>query len=228
MSEHIKAQEKINCNVLWMCKGFPYSSVGKESACHAGDLGLIPGLGRSPGEGNGNPLQYSFLENPMDRGARQATVYGVARVGHNLATKPPPPSMYWAILAWIQLPSKYVFLNLLTKFYVTKCILCVLSGFRYVWLFAILWTVACQAPLCMEFSKQEYWSGLPCLPPGDFPNPGIKPESPTLQEDPLSYLGSPLKCILKGIFKKTSLKITGNNAIYNNFCIAILKVLKTS
>ena len=99
MSEHIKAQEKINCNVSWMCKGFPYSSVGKESACHAGDLGLIPGLGRSPGEGNGNPLQYSFLENPMDRGARQATVYGVARVGHNLATKPPPPSMYWAILA---------------------------------------------------------------------------------------------------------------------------------
>ena len=73
--------------------GFPHSSVGKESACHAGDLGLIPGLGRSPGEGNGNPLQYSFLENPMDRGARQATVYGVARVGHNLATKPPPPSL---------------------------------------------------------------------------------------------------------------------------------------
>ena len=49
--------------------GSPYSSVGKESACNAGDLGYIPGLGRSPGEGNGNPLQYSCLENPMDRGA---------------------------------------------------------------------------------------------------------------------------------------------------------------
>ena len=49
---------------------------GKESACNAGDPGSIPGSGRSPGEGYGNPLQYSFLENPMDRGAWQATVQG--------------------------------------------------------------------------------------------------------------------------------------------------------
>ena len=49
--------------------GFPHSLVGKESACNAGDLGLIPRSGRSPGEGNGNPLQYSCLENPMGRGA---------------------------------------------------------------------------------------------------------------------------------------------------------------
>ena len=49
--------------------GFPGGSDGKESVYNAGDLGLIPGLGRSPGEGNGNPLQYSCLENPMDRGA---------------------------------------------------------------------------------------------------------------------------------------------------------------
>ena len=47
--------------------GFPHSSVGKEFACNAGDVGSIPGLGRSLGEGNGNPLQYSCLENPMDR-----------------------------------------------------------------------------------------------------------------------------------------------------------------
>ena len=53
-------------------------------------LGSIPGLGRSPGEGNGNPLQYSCLENPMDRRAWQATVHGVARARHDLATKPPP------------------------------------------------------------------------------------------------------------------------------------------
>ena len=52
-----------------------------------GDPALIPGLGRSPGEGKGNPLQYSYLENPMDRGACQATVHGVVRVGHDLATK---------------------------------------------------------------------------------------------------------------------------------------------
>ena len=69
--------------------GFPCSSVGKESTCKAGDLSLIPGLGRSPGEGNGNPLHYSCLENPTDKGAWQATVYGVARVEHDLVTKPP-------------------------------------------------------------------------------------------------------------------------------------------
>ena len=70
---------------------FPGGSVSKESACDAGDLGLILGLGRSPGEGHDSPLQYSCLENSMNKGAWQATVHGVARVGHNLATKPPPP-----------------------------------------------------------------------------------------------------------------------------------------
>ena len=54
-------------------------SGGKESACNAGDLGLISGLRRSPGGGNGNPLQYSCLENPMGRGARRATVHGVPK-----------------------------------------------------------------------------------------------------------------------------------------------------
>ena len=63
------------------------SSVSKESACNAGNPGLIPGLGRPPGEGNGNPLQCSCLENPMDRGACQAAVPGVTRVGHDLSTK---------------------------------------------------------------------------------------------------------------------------------------------
>ena len=55
------------------------SSDGKASAYNAGDPGLIPGWGRSPGEGNGNPLQYSCLESPMDRGAWEATVHGVAK-----------------------------------------------------------------------------------------------------------------------------------------------------
>ena len=57
----------------------PGGSEDKASACNAGDPGWIPGLGRSPGEGNGNPLQYSCLENPMDRGAWRATVHGVAK-----------------------------------------------------------------------------------------------------------------------------------------------------
>ena len=67
---------------------FPDGSYGKESACNAGDLGSILGSERSPGEGNGNPLQYSCLENHMDRGAWQDIVHGVARVGHDLATNP--------------------------------------------------------------------------------------------------------------------------------------------
>ena len=58
---------------------FPGGSDGKASACNAGDLGSIPGLGRSPGEGNGNPLQYSCLDNPMDGEAWWATVHWVAK-----------------------------------------------------------------------------------------------------------------------------------------------------
>ena len=76
--------------------GFPCSSVGKEPACNAGDPGSIPGLERSPGEGNGNPLQYSCLENPKDRGAWWTAVHGVARIGHNLPAKAQP--QYWLIL----------------------------------------------------------------------------------------------------------------------------------
>ena len=59
--------------------GFPCGSDSKQSACNEGDPGLIPGLGRSPGKGNGYTLQYSCPENPMDRGAWQATVHGVAK-----------------------------------------------------------------------------------------------------------------------------------------------------
>ena len=61
-----------------MGEGFPGSSDGKASAYNTGDLGSIPGLGRSPGEGNGTPLQYSCLKNPMDQGAWWATVHVVA------------------------------------------------------------------------------------------------------------------------------------------------------
>ena len=69
--------------------GVSSNSSGKESACNAGDAGSIPGLGRFAGKGNGNPLQYSSLKNPMDRRVCQAIVHGVSRVGHDLATKPP-------------------------------------------------------------------------------------------------------------------------------------------
>ena len=59
--------------------GFPSGSVVKNLPANAGDLDSIPGSGRSPGEGNGNPLQYSFLRNSMDRGAWRATVHGVTK-----------------------------------------------------------------------------------------------------------------------------------------------------
>ena len=69
--------------------GFPGGSAGKESACSAQYPCLICGLGSSPGEEIGYPLQYSCLENPMDRGTWQARVHGITRVRHNLGTKSP-------------------------------------------------------------------------------------------------------------------------------------------
>ena len=74
----INAPRKILRLYLITIWGFPGGSDGKASAYNAGDPGSIPGSGRSPGEGNGNPLQYSCLENPMDQGAWWATIHGVA------------------------------------------------------------------------------------------------------------------------------------------------------
>ena len=73
-------------------RDFPSGSNGKESACNAGDLNLIPGSGRSPGEGNGNPLQYSFLENSMDRGAWQAIVHQSHKELDTTEWLTPPPN----------------------------------------------------------------------------------------------------------------------------------------
>ena len=85
------SQPRDQNHISYVCLlSFPPSSVDKESACNAGDLGPIPGSGRFPEEGNGKPLQYSCLENPMDRGAWQAAVHGVTRVGHDVEAKPPP------------------------------------------------------------------------------------------------------------------------------------------
>ena len=64
---------------MTICSGFPGDSVVENPPASAGDIGSIPGSGRSPGEGNGNPLKYSCLENPMDRGAWWAIVYVVAK-----------------------------------------------------------------------------------------------------------------------------------------------------
>ena len=70
---------KLWCGLLWWLSPFQSGSEGKASACNAGDPGLIPGSGRSPGERNGNPLQYSCVENSMDGEAWSATVHGLAK-----------------------------------------------------------------------------------------------------------------------------------------------------
>ena len=74
-----RAETTGNCWPLWEKRRLPWWRRGKESACHAGDSSSIPGSGRSPGEGNGNPLQRSYLENPIDRGEWRATVHGVEK-----------------------------------------------------------------------------------------------------------------------------------------------------
>ena len=76
MSQHVGTPQIF---LFWTFRGFPGSSDGKESACNTGDLGSIPGLGRSPGGRHDNPLQYFYLENSMDRGTWQATVHGVTK-----------------------------------------------------------------------------------------------------------------------------------------------------
>jgi len=78
--------------------GLPLWLSHKESTCNAGDMGSILQSGRSPGEGNGNSPQYYFLENPMDRGTWQAAVHRVSRVGHDLATKPPPHQLLFMVI----------------------------------------------------------------------------------------------------------------------------------
>ena len=120
--------------------------------CVLWNMGSIPGLGRSLGEGNGNPLQHSCLDNPMDRGAWWATVHGITRVGHDLVTKPPPP---WNMYVYIQYVCRYMYIHICA---------CLPHCFSHVQLFAMLWTVAHQASLSKGFSRQEYWSGLPCPP----------------------------------------------------------------
>ena len=77
------ASIKINLSLTYT--DLPWWLIGKESACNAGDVGSITESGRSPGEGNGNPLAYSCLENPTDRGTWQATVHGVRESGHDWA-----------------------------------------------------------------------------------------------------------------------------------------------
>ena len=131
--------------------------VVKNTPAHPGDVRDSRHTGSSPGSerstGGGNPLQYSCLENPMDRGAWLAIVHGVTKsLTHD-----------WSDLAWTQ---EIIYLD-----YWAFCV----QSLSPVGLFATLWTVACQVPLSMEFSRQKYWSGLPFPPLGDLSDQGSNP-----------------------------------------------------
>ena len=86
VQEMTHTQSELSLWYILDMRGIPYRSVGEESPCNAGDLDSIPALGRSSGEGNGNPLQYPRLGNLIDRGPWQAIVHGIAGVGHALVT----------------------------------------------------------------------------------------------------------------------------------------------
>ena len=174
-------------------KGFPDSASGKESACQVGDWGSIPRLGRYPGGGHGNPLQYSCLENPRqgslarlpwteEPGGLQSM--GSQRVGHgwSIWTQDSTDQLKWAKDLNGQLSKENAQMaNKHTKRYSTLLV----KSLSHIRLFATSWTVAYQAPLSMGFSRQEYWSGLSLPSPGDLPDPGIEPGSPALQTEAL-------------------------------------------
>ena len=118
----------------------------KNPPANAGDRGSIPGSGKSPGGGNGNPLQYSCLGNSTDRGACGLQSMGSQRVEYDLATKQQQQQQ--------QQHYECGGGGLVTKSCPTL---------------VILRTVACKAPLSMGFSRKEYLSGLPFPSPGDLP-----------------------------------------------------------
>ena len=145
--------------------GFPCGSAGKESACNMGDLGSIPGLGRSPGEEKGYRLQYSGLENYTD-----CVVHGVSK-SRTLLNDFHFQACHVLGVVLERLPPSF---ELLEHSWRAGCPVCafsigshdiLLSCFSPVRLFATLKTIAHQAPLSMGISRQEYWSGVPLPSP---------------------------------------------------------------
>ena len=173
--------------------GFPGGSDGKASACNAGDPGLIPRLGRSPGEGNDKLFQYSCLENCMDGGPWWARVHGVTKSWTRLsnftfflshASKVTPQILQARLQQYVNWELTYVQAGFRkekgTRDQIAKiCWIIEKASSSSVshsvksdslWFH---WTVACQSSLSMVFSKQEYWSGLPFPYPEDLSDPGI-------------------------------------------------------
>ena len=124
------------------------------------------------GEGNGNPLQYSCLENPRDGRAGWAAVYGVAQSRTRLKRLSSTNTL--SRMAKIGRPIKPSVGVRTGSIFLSVCVCSVAQSCPAV---RDPWTVAHQAPLSMGFFRQEYWSGLTFSSPGDIPHPGIKPES---------------------------------------------------
>ena len=124
---------------------FPGGSSGKESSCNTGDLGSVPGFGRSPGEGNGYPLHYSGLENSMD-----CIVHGITKNQTCLS------NFHFSIYVKIENRQNSLWLCM-----------CVLSHFSHVWLFVIPRTIACQAPLSIGILQARIlkWVSMPSSRP---------------------------------------------------------------
>ena len=153
------------------------------------EVGSIPRSGSFPGGGHGNPLQYSCLENPTGRGDWWATVHRVTKSWtwlKQLSTAQHRWSQNYVLPLRVKTPIR-------EQRNFCKRRICIwflkaewVKSLSCVRLFATPWTVACQAPPSMGFSRQEYWIGLPFPSPGDLPDAGIKPGSPPLQADTLT------------------------------------------
>ena len=126
--------------------GFLCSSVDKESACNAGDLSSIPGSGRFPGEGNGNPLQYSCLENPMDTGARQTTIYGVTSQTQLMTSSDKTTTT--RVFSQSLLPNCLGFYNIMNNYF-NFCLSKVLKVKICWWVNLYIW-----------IGKQAYWQDM--------------------------------------------------------------------
>ena len=187
-------------NVLLHCRG------------HSRRGWFDPWVERPPGGGNGNALQYSCRENPVDRGAWQVTVHGVVKswtqlrwltththwrqhsektVNNDLKslTHPLAQLQISRLSSLVSEPPHILPIDCHNHRYYDlepKEPNLYLLEVSHAWLFITPWTIARQAPLSMGVFRQEYWSGLPCPPPGDLPDPGIEPGSPALQEDSLA------------------------------------------
>ena len=155
----------------YICVDFPGGSPVKNTLANAGDLSLIPGSGRFSEEGNGNPLQYSCLENHMDRGAWWATVHEVTK-SWTWLSEWTTMMMCVCVCVYIKKNIKVPWLlrtaglvlcvHVFSNTWLRKCIgIVVAELLSRVQLFATPWIVAHQAPLSIELSWQASWSGLP-------------------------------------------------------------------